>query len=144
MFVKRYVNKKYSYWSEKGIQGPKPIFPFGYSLSRALYSPDKLENDLTQTYGKVYGVYTGKNLIWQWLNVKLSYLKLSGLLPTLTISDAELIKQVLVKDFPSFLNRRALNFYDKIWNTNLFFNEFENWKRIRLKLTKIYLMKNTN
>lgn len=56
-----YVNKKYSYWSEKGINGPKPVFPFGYNLSRALYAPDELEINLTQKYGKVYGVYSGKS-----------------------------------------------------------------------------------
>ena len=94
------------------MKGPRPIFPFGYTLAKALYRPDELEKRYSAQYGKVYGVYT-------------------GLLPTLTITDAELIKQVLVKDFHHFVNRRKLNSFDEIWNHNLFASESENWKRVR-------------
>lgn len=63
-------------------------------------------------YGKTYGSYT-------------------GFLPTLTIIEAEDIKQVLVKDFHHFVNRRVLNFYNPVFNRNLFSLEGDDWKRVR-------------
>ena len=94
------------------MHGPMPIFPFGYGLKRAISDPVEHELGLEHKYGKVYGVYT-------------------GLLPTLTVNDAELIKNVLVKDFHLFLDRRKLNSYHEIWNLVQFSIEGVDWKRIR-------------
>ncbi|KAI2810612.1 hypothetical protein BLOT_001775 [Blomia tropicalis] len=107
-----YIHQKYSYWSKRGINGPTGIFPLGYLLSLAITRPDHRERKWAAKYGRVYGVYT-------------------GLVPTLTIIDSELIKQVLVKDFSTYIDRRQLNAYHEIWNRNLFFAEAEDWKRIR-------------
>lgn len=63
-------------------------------------------------YGKVYGLYYGTQ-------------------PILTVVDHELIKQVLIKDFASFANRRELRTFHKIINQNLFFADSEDWKRVR-------------
>ena len=68
--------------------------------------------DYFKRYGKVYGLFTGT-------------------LPTLSIADPELIKQVLVKDFHLFVNRRIVNSFHDIWNTNLFLVEQDDWKRVR-------------
>jgi len=51
--------------------------------------------------------------------------------PTLQITDAELIRQVLVRDFHVFANRRKLNVYHELINTNLFLTENPGWKRVR-------------
>ena len=55
----------------------------------------------------------------------------TGLVPTLTITDADLIRQVLIQDFHLFTDRRMLNSSHEIWNQNLFNVGSEHWKRIR-------------
>lgn len=107
-----YIKRKYSFWSDRKIQGPKPIFPFGYLLNRAINEPPDFEYDLAQKYGRIYGLYTGT-------------------LPTLTVNDADIIKNICIKDFQMFLNRRSLNSYHHLWNGNLFNAESESWKRVR-------------
>ena len=78
--------------------------------------PIEVEVNWMRKYGKAYGVYT-------------------GLLPTLTLVDHEMIKQVLVRDFNHFIDRRYLNAYHEIWNLNLFSIEAEPWKKIRSIVT---------
>lgn len=63
-------------------------------------------------FGKLYGAY-------------------QLLTPILYIHDPELIKQVMIKDFPSFMNRFKLRTYHELLNLNLFFAENEKWKRNR-------------
>lgn len=81
-------------------------------LAKALYAPQKLEIKWASTYGKLYGVYT-------------------GLAPTLTVADANLVKKILVTDFKCFVNRRHMNSYHPLWNDNLFMAEGEAWRRLR-------------
>ena len=72
----------------------------------------EVELEWFKQFGRVYGVFIGMK-------------------PVLTISDAKLIKQVLVKDFHLFVNRRDLPSYHNVWQHNLFFNTGSDWKRIR-------------
>lgn len=111
-FAHSYGHSKYSYWSVRNIPGPRPIFPFGYVLAKALYAPQELEIRWATTYGKLYGVYT-------------------GLAPTLTVADAALVRQILVTDFRCFVDRRHMNSYHRLWNDNLFMAEGGAWRRLR-------------
>lgn len=76
-------------------------------------APDKIEQEFFQKYGKIYGIYT-------------------GLKPTLTIVDAELIKSVLQTNFQAFLNRRTLNTHHDLVNNAQFFTDDGHWKKIRI------------
>lgn len=71
-----------------------------------------MEIKWNQTYGPVYGMFNSTT-------------------PVLTICDTELIKQVLIKDFPSFVNRNINLFDHEMFINNLFSSENEKWKRIR-------------
>ena len=51
------IRKRYSYWSSRGVSGPRAIFPFGYTLDRARNDPFELETRWLAEHGKVYGVY---------------------------------------------------------------------------------------
>src|SRR5699024_530267 len=76
--------------------------------------PDPMVNeiDLIQKYGKMYGTY-------------------NGFVPVLTLTDAELIKQISVKDCNLFVNRRPLG-GDNSWiSINQFFIEGDHWRRLR-------------
>ena len=81
-------------------------------LQRLSSDPFEYELGNKQKYGDVYGVY-------------------SGLSPTLTISDVELTKQVMIKDFHLFVNRREVHILDDIWKNNLLNVYDDDWKRIR-------------
>ena len=101
------------------MPGPRAVFPFGYTLDKARHDPFDLETKWLGQYGKVYGVYT-------------------GFLPTLIISDPELVKQVFIKDFQYFANRRNLNSFHPVWNSNIFIVDKEEWKRYRTITTPAF------
>src|SRR5699024_6522675 len=109
-----YIQKKYSYWSSRGVGGPKPsLLKLGNTLQIAGQDcPPTDEIALVQQHGKVYGTY----LLFS---------------PTLTVADPDIIKQVLVKDFNIFADRRQLNTYHELFNTGQLFAKRDDWKRIR-------------
>ena len=112
VFVSSYAYRRYSYWSDKGVKGPRATFPFGYILERLTSDPIDYELKNKEQFGDVYGVY-------------------AGFKPILSISDVELIKKVMIKDFHLFVNRRDFPVLDKIWQKNLFMIHDDDWKRIR-------------
>ena len=83
----RKLKQKYSYWSSRGVGGPPPVIPLGniHHLLASNRGPGDLER--TQQYGKIYGFYQGTQ-------------------PVLMVTDPQLIKQILVKDFAQFANRQ--------------------------------------
>lgn len=74
--------------------------------------PKGADLKLAQKLGPVMGTYHGTS-------------------PVLVISDPELVKQVLVKDFPVFVNRNPLLTDHPVFKHNLVNVESEQWRRIR-------------
>src|SRR5699024_4895073 len=74
--------------------------------------PNTTHPELIRKYGKLYGIYFGTT-------------------PVLTVADAELAKQILIKDFHYFTNRTQPQSYHELWNKNLFSSNNEDWKRLR-------------
>lgn len=74
--------------------------------------PIELPREWARKYGRVYGAYA---------NTK----------PVLVIGDAQLIKQVMIKDFSLFVNRFDPNGLHEVWSQNIFFSKDEKWKRLR-------------
>ena len=50
----------------------------------------------------------------------------------------ELLKQILIKDFPNFRNRFFFQFPGAPFNKNVFHSQGDNWKRIRNILTPTF------
>ncbi|CAG2180700.1 unnamed protein product, partial [Oppiella nova] len=102
----------FNYWKDRHICGPKPIPIFGNTMSLIFKSKLLVELEWYNTYGKVYGVfYKGK--------------------PCLTVADPELIKQILVKDFHSFRNRRTPASRHSVFSKIMFNARDDDWKRVR-------------
>ncbi|KAH9399676.1 Thromboxane-A synthase [Tyrophagus putrescentiae] len=113
LLVYLWVQHKYSHWSKLGVNGPKPsLRHFGTTTEIQGGDPMKVELDLLKRFGSVYGTYIGVQ-------------------PSLTISDPELIKAVLVRDFQCFVNRRPINSDHPVFNNSLFFASGELWKKLR-------------
>lgn len=101
--------------------GPKPVPFLGNFLNLMEYNGMHLMFlDYLKKYGKVFAVCLGRR-------------------PSLVVADPELLKQILVKDFPNFHNRipiqRAPN---ETIGKNVFRARDETWKRIRNTLTPTF------
>lgn len=102
---------KYFYWQRRGIRGPRPS-PFG-DLS-FVFEKDPRKTDLAKRdkYGKVYGSYLFGN-------------------PRLFVADADVMKQVLIKDFDAFPGRQVFTFANKFQKLFLIFLTGDQWKKVR-------------
>ncbi|KAI2796309.1 hypothetical protein BLOT_015863 [Blomia tropicalis] len=107
-----YFKRKYSYWSERGLKTPPPVWFFGNVLQRI--SPDRINDELkwVKQYGKIYGTY-------------------SMIQPSLVVAEPDLVQKILVTDFSHFVNRMQPKSYHELWNNNLFSTEDDSWKRAR-------------
>ena len=81
LLMKIYIDKQWSYWERQGVRGPKPtIGKFGngtdiMDIQRGTMTPQQW----VEKYGKLSGAYF-------------------GLLPTLIVSDVEIVKEVTIKE----------------------------------------------
>ncbi|OTF71484.1 hypothetical protein BLA29_003143, partial [Euroglyphus maynei] len=107
-----YVNRKQNYWNEHGVPQIKSLFFLGTDLEFGFYDWPTVTTNRIRRYGKLFGGY-------------------QLLVPTLTIMDPELIKQVFIKDFHCFVNRIAPRTYHELFNQNLLFSLDKKWKRMR-------------
>ena len=82
-----------------------------------------LEIDWFKRYGKVYGVF-GMDTS-----------------PVLTCGDPELIKQIMVKDFHLFRNRRGMTGTTTVFQRNLFRAVDDSWKRLRSIMSPTFTSK---
>ncbi|XP_070568647.1 cytochrome P450 3A9-like [Ptychodera flava] len=76
----------FSTFSSQGIPGPKPLPLVGSFLSLMKDFPQRLL-DYNQEYGRVYGFYSGRR-------------------PILVVSDVDMLKQIMVKQFNHFNIRK--------------------------------------
>lgn len=86
-----YMQKVYSFWQVRGVQGPRPLWIIGnmYARLRPTQSVAEFDQMLYEKYGgkKFCGYYEFTR-------------------PCLMIGDPELLKHVMVKDFDHFTDRR--------------------------------------
>ncbi|CAG2118654.1 unnamed protein product, partial [Medioppia subpectinata] len=107
-----YLTKTYDHWKRLGVNGPKPIVVFGNFLHRCVRPLAVIDVGYLKKYGTIIGVYDGRN-------------------PVLLVAEPEIIKQITVKDFQAFADRRSLTTEHPIINKALFLNTGDDWKRLR-------------
>lgn len=120
-----YLTHKTDYWKNKGVPYIKFKFPLGM-MTDELMGKDhvgKLTFDHYNRYKRQGLKYVGGYVIHQ---------------PTLLLLDLDLCKQVLTKDFASFMDRSLFPSTHEYLSKNLFFLEGQEWKDIRTKLTPTF------
>ncbi|KFW07715.1 Cytochrome P450 3A21, partial [Fulmarus glacialis] len=101
-----------------GIPGPRPL-PFLGTCLEYRKGFLKFDNECFQKYGKVWGIYDGRQ-------------------PVVAVMDPQIIKCVLVKEcFSTFTNRRRLDIAGEMKNA-VSLAEDEQWKRIRTVLSPVF------
>lgn len=107
-----YITRNSNYWKKQNVVHMTFFETFGM-LPKILRMPiHELDLGNQRKYGKLYGAFEGSS-------------------PTLIVSDPEIVKQVLVKDFSQLANRRLLTFNDDILNNMMSVATVERWRRIR-------------
>lgn len=119
-----FLRRKYSYWADRNVPHESGRFPMG-SLN-GMGSKHHLVHITDRIYHKFKG--TG--------SVAGFYVTLS---PTLLVTDLELVKQILVKDFNSFRDRGMYyNEKEDPLSAHLFSIEGEQWRFMRNKLSPTF------
>ena len=101
------------------VPGPQPIPFLGNFLEARKYDGLHLmQLDYLKKYGKVYTLCLGGK-------------------PSLVVADPELLKQIMIKDFPNFRNRYIIR-RGGVFDKNVLNARDETWKRIRNTLTPTF------
>lgn len=113
------IKKRYRFWSERDVPGPPPTFFLGNYGDTSKESHLVVHKRWIQRYGRVFGTF-------------------DLLQPKLIVSDPDLVKQMLVKDFYLLPDRR-IEFVDHpIEKKFSMFAEGEYWKKTRSVLTPAF------
>ncbi|XP_054161124.1 cytochrome P450 3A18-like [Oppia nitens] len=114
----RYLKKVNTYWSSRGVNGPKPVIGFGNNLELMNVGRGRgnKDSEWMTKFGKLYGYYDNTQ-------------------PVLCIADPLLIKEVVIKNWRLFLNRRQPTSLSCLNHEILSLNIEElrdvQWKRLR-------------
>ena len=121
LFLYWYGTRGFENLKKLNVPGPKPIPFLGNILEVRKYGAVHLMClDYAKKYGKVFAVCLGGK-------------------PSLFLADPELLKQVMVKDFPNFRNRYPFPILvGPPFQQNLLESKDETWKRIRTTLTPTF------
>lgn len=119
-----WIRKKYLFFHENGFLHEEPTFPFGNlkGVGKTFHQVYKMKELYKKFKGKAsaFGIYF-------------------FVTPTVVITDLELVKHVLVRDFDTFHNRGLyFNEKDDPLGAQLFTIEDAEWKRLRGKLTPTF------
>ncbi|KAM7315661.1 cytochrome P450 3A24, partial [Ixodes scapularis] len=107
-----YAARYRNYWKNQNVIHEEFSLIFA-AARRMIFKPfHQMDQDRYRQFGKLFGVYEAAK-------------------PLLFVADPELVKRVLVKDFPSLPNRRVLSFNDSLLDNMMSIIPVEKWRRIR-------------
>lgn len=107
-----YASRRRNYWTNQNVTSEPFHIIFGPS-SKLLFTPaHEVDRARYQKYGKLFGAFeTGKVILF--------------------VAKPELVKQVMVKDFPTLPNRRDVVFNDPMLDNMMSTTPVEQWRKIR-------------
>lgn len=107
-----YASRRRNYWKNQNVRSEPFALVFGPSLKLLFTPAHEVDRSRYQKYGKLFGAFeTGKVLLF--------------------VAEPELVKQVMVKDFPSLPNRRDIVFNDPMLDNMMSITPVEQWRKIR-------------
>lgn len=110
-----YYKNKHRYWKNRGVNGPEPQILTG-TTNYTLTNP-KIYLEWVKKYGRVFGVY-------------------SGYIPVLVVGDPEILKDILIRNFHMFSDRRVVSGNPE--TNNLINQNGGQWKHDRAVLSPTF------
>lgn len=119
LLITYYHLKVFTFWKARGVKGPTPWPILGTNIYYIFENKHEVERKWRIKYGPVVGLY-------------------NNYVPRLLVSDADVIKHVMVKRFRSFMDRGPSNNYDGKMDKWIFFEKGDYWKRLRVSLASLF------
>ena len=116
--IRTYYSRAYRFWRRQGVDGPPPVIPFGNSEDNMKGRTHELDMQHVARYGRVFGLYQGTTAV-------------------LVVTDPEILKDVLVRDFHVFADR-ATKFYHRIERQHLMSSNGKCWRDMRNIMTPTF------
>lgn len=123
-FAWLFVRRKYSYWSDRNVPFVKPTFPHGNikGLGKTIH----ISKLMQRFYNELKGRASFGGLFF-------------FLRPVVLVTDLDLAKNILIKDFTSFQDRGLYyNEKDDPLSAHLFSLDGTKWKGLRSKITSTF------
>lgn len=115
-----YYKHKFSYWERRGVKGPRPKPMVGNFLDQIFNKNRKItEVEWVKKYGKVYGLY-------------------QGVKPRLVVADAEVLREICIKNFDIFPNHHKNDFMNDYQENFLFFLQDDQWRKVRALMSPTF------
>ncbi|KAF8796996.1 Cytochrome P450 3A11 like protein [Argiope bruennichi] len=115
----RLATKNHDYWKDRGIPYVKPLPFFGSTLENLKKPLYQVQIERYRQLGPIHGFFEANT-------------------PILTIGVPTLLRDIMVKDFPSFTSRRKVVTGDKVVDKMLSIVQGDDWKRIRSIITPTF------
>ncbi|KAJ8888147.1 hypothetical protein PR048_007634 [Dryococelus australis] len=125
LFASWYYTTAFSYWSSRGVHSMKPVVFFGNTKDKIL-----MVRSFTDVQADIYRRTDGHKFVGFY----------DATTPVLMVKDLELIKNVLVRDFPCFMDRGLPSDTRNPINANLFALGGSKWRKLRSKLTPTFTL----
>ncbi|CAL1677690.1 unnamed protein product [Lasius platythorax] len=119
-----YFTSTFNFWKSRGIRGPQPIPGFGNFKDVIL-----MKKSVTDFLVEIYNNYKDESIVGIFTTRT----------PVLVIKDADLIKNILIKDFTKFADR-GFPFHKKLdpLSQHLFALEPKRWRPLRTRLSPVF------
>ncbi|KAJ0175218.1 hypothetical protein K1T71_009359 [Dendrolimus kikuchii] len=117
-----YFNRKYNYWKDKNVAGPKSLPFFGNLIESSLR-----RKYIGSVYNEIYREFPNEKIVGIYRMTS----------PALIIRDLDIVKNILIKDFEVF-PYRGIDFSKERLGDNLFHCDSETWRALKNKLTPLF------
>uniref|UniRef100_UPI00358E5293 thromboxane-A synthase isoform X2 n=1 Tax=Myxine glutinosa TaxID=7769 RepID=UPI00358E5293 len=118
ILLSMYSISAFSQLKKIGIKHPTPL-PFIGNMFWFKQGFFAAHQELARNYGNVCGFYFGRQ-------------------PHIIVGDPEMLKQIMVKDFPNFMNRQDFPFVTKPLSDSVLLLKDHDWKRVRTILSPTF------
>ncbi|GFT54951.1 cytochrome P450 3A21 [Nephila pilipes] len=114
LFLYWYSVRNFDYWKKRGVVHSKPVPFFGTTLELLWKPLNEIEHERFFQLGRIYGHFEGNR-------------------PVLSVADPKVLREILVKEFPSISSRRFQNgnVGNPVAESMLPSLGGEDWKRVR-------------